>query len=104
MDWLNIVPNLDVRISEGFVHVKMYIFDNLVIVGSANLTITGMRENLERIEIRDEPDYVSMSEKEFESLWSSSISLTPKLISTMERETPATTSFESISGVNIVKI
>lgn len=47
----------------------MFIIDSTVITGSANLTLTGMRKNIERIEIHNEPEYLYQSEKTFNQLW-----------------------------------
>jgi len=68
--WKQLLPNLSIGISEEFVHAKMFIIDSTVITGSANLTLTGMRRNIERIEIHNDPEYLYQSEKTFHKLWS----------------------------------
>jgi phosphatidylserine/phosphatidylglycerophosphate/cardiolipin synthase-like enzyme len=64
--------NINVRIPERFVHEKMYISDELAIVGSANLTYSGTHKNVEHIELIREPDRIDALIAHFNELWDSS--------------------------------
>jgi len=53
-----------------FVHVKLYVIDAVkAIVGSANLTYSGMNKNIERIEEKTESAEIQQEMRVFESLW-----------------------------------
>lgn len=60
-----------VKTPKNFVHSKMYIAENSVIHGSANLTYRGMHKNTEQIEIVNEQGMVERLRGEFLRLWKS---------------------------------
>ncbi len=63
---------LDVRIiGTGFVHEKLYITENLIITGSANLTYAGTHKNVEHIEIINDAEKIKGIKRHFDRLWSS---------------------------------
>jgi phosphatidylserine/phosphatidylglycerophosphate/cardiolipin synthase-like enzyme len=54
---------------DEFVHEKLYISDSMAIVGSANLTYSGMHKNIEHIEIiKDRPSIKALSDH-FNLMW-----------------------------------
>jgi phosphatidylserine/phosphatidylglycerophosphate/cardiolipin synthase-like enzyme len=59
------------RVPKGFVHAKMYIGDNLAVVGSANLTYAGMHENVEHIDVISDRGRINDLKKQFMGLWNS---------------------------------
>ncbi len=61
--------NISVRMPERFVHEKMYISEDLAIVGSANLTYSGMHRNVEHIELIRDPDRIDALVRHFNDLW-----------------------------------
>jgi len=67
-DWKK--PNLDVKYAdERFIHAKIYAVDGeLAVVGSANLTESGLWENIEYILIFEGDDAMKI-ESDFEKLW-----------------------------------
>ena len=63
---------IDVKVMRDvFVHEKVYISDNRAVVGSANLTYSGMHRNLEHTEVIDDLQEVSRLASHFEKLWDS---------------------------------
>ncbi|MDE1810823.1 MAG: hypothetical protein KGH66_02170 [Candidatus Micrarchaeota archaeon] len=56
---------------DKFVHEKLYITDNEAIVGSANLTFSGMHRNVEHIQIVRDAKKREELEEHFERLWAS---------------------------------
>ncbi|MCL4374135.1 MAG: phospholipase D-like domain-containing protein [Candidatus Marsarchaeota archaeon] len=64
--------NIEVKSTgKQFIHEKMYIGDNIAIVGSANLTFSGMHKNIEHIEIISDAAYIAKLKSHFEVLWKS---------------------------------
>ncbi|MDE1871238.1 MAG: hypothetical protein KGI06_03295 [Candidatus Micrarchaeota archaeon] len=62
--------NLLVKVPKGrFIHEKMYINGDTAIIGSANLTYSGMHRNIEHIEVIREPSRIGELRGHFESLW-----------------------------------
>ena len=57
------------RVPKGFVHAKMYIGDNLAVVGSANLTYAGMHGNVEHVEVISDKGRINDLKKQFMGLW-----------------------------------
>jgi phosphatidylserine/phosphatidylglycerophosphate/cardiolipin synthase-like enzyme len=63
---------IEVKISESrFIHEKLYISDGSAISGSANLTYSGTRKNIEHIEKTYDTDRISALKEHFNSLWNS---------------------------------
>ena len=59
-----------VKLMEGkLIHEKVYIGDGVAVVGSANLTYSGMHKNIEHIEVIKEGDRIAELEKHFRQLW-----------------------------------
>ncbi len=56
--------------NRGFIHSKIYIIDDIAVIGSPNLTVGGLRRNIEAIVLIDEVDKVKSLEKTFVKLWS----------------------------------
>lgn len=55
---------------EGFIHSKLYVIDReYAVTGSANLTRRGLYDNVESLNIFEEPDDVAKIELEFSRLW-----------------------------------
>ncbi len=66
------VANLRVKVSRNvFIHEKLYICEAAAISGSANLTFSGTRRNLEHIDIAVSMERVDALRRHFEELWSS---------------------------------
>jgi hypothetical protein len=65
------LENVEVRIlKDKLVHAKMIIIDeNLFIIGSANLTLSGLYENIEGYVVLSEPSLVKDSILKFDELW-----------------------------------
>ncbi|MGC8538145.1 MAG: phospholipase D family protein [Candidatus Micrarchaeia archaeon] len=64
--------NISVKYAPGFVHEKIYIGDSEAIIGSANLTYSGMHKNTEYLEVIRDNDRIAALEKHFNKLWDSS--------------------------------
>lgn len=62
--------NLHIKVPKGkFIHEKLYIGSNYAIVGSANLTYSGMHKNIEYMRIiNDQKELIELKEH-FNSLW-----------------------------------
>ena len=57
-------------IRERYLHVKLYVFDDkFAVVGSANLTESGMWNNIEHIVIFDNPEEIQTIRSDFLKLW-----------------------------------
>jgi hypothetical protein len=57
-------------LTDRFPHVKMVIIDDsLLIMGSANLTLSGLYQNVEGYVIIDDPEAVKKSSLSFEEIW-----------------------------------
>jgi phosphatidylserine/phosphatidylglycerophosphate/cardiolipin synthase-like enzyme len=54
---------------DDFVHEKLYISDSMAIVGSANLTYSGMHKNVEHIQMIDDKGEIKELKEHFNSLW-----------------------------------
>ena len=65
------VKGVHLKIPKQFVHAKMYISDDQVISGSANLTYKGTHSNVEHIEISRDPQEVEQMQDEFWRMWKS---------------------------------
>ncbi|MDE1869648.1 MAG: hypothetical protein KGH71_01520 [Candidatus Micrarchaeota archaeon] len=63
--------NIEMRIPQEFVHVKMYLGGPAAILGSANLTYKGMHVNVEHIELIENADRIRELERQFWTLWNS---------------------------------
>lgn len=63
--------NIEMRIPQEFVHVKMYLARDAAILGSANLTYKGMHANVEHIELIENPERIRELETQFYTLWNS---------------------------------
>lgn len=62
--------NFQLKVSrDKFVHEKLYITDNEAIIGSANLTFSGMHKNIEHIQIIRDPKKREELEEHFNMLW-----------------------------------
>ncbi len=62
--------NLKVKVAKGkFVHEKVYIGNDIAIVGSANLTYNGMHKNVEHIDVIKDDARIRQLREHFESLW-----------------------------------
>lgn len=62
--------DIEVRIyQDRFVHEKAYISHEAAAVGSANLTFSGMRKNVERVEIITDPSRIRTLRDHFFDLW-----------------------------------
>jgi phosphatidylserine/phosphatidylglycerophosphate/cardiolipin synthase-like enzyme len=55
--------------TDKFIHEKLYISENVAIVGSANLTYSGTHKNIEHIEIIRDKSKISELEKHFDQTW-----------------------------------
>ncbi len=63
--------NLFVKvISKPFIHEKIYLSSKAVITGSANLTYSGTRKNIEHIEVSTSTGKVEEMQRHFEAIWS----------------------------------
>jgi phosphatidylserine/phosphatidylglycerophosphate/cardiolipin synthase-like enzyme len=63
---------INVRVaSESFVHEKIYLGDDHAVVGSANLTYSGLHKNVEHIEVIRDSAKLSQMSRHFEELWRS---------------------------------
>ena len=62
--------DIEVRISyDKFVHEKAYISQDAAAVGSANLTYSGMRKNVERVEVITDSGRIRSLKSHFFDLW-----------------------------------
>ena len=70
-DWTR--PSLDYKvIKRDFVHAKIYVVDGrIAMVGSANLTYSGLWNNIEHLLITQTQEEVEMIEGDFDKLWNS---------------------------------
>ncbi len=60
------------KIPDGqFVHEKVYITDDMAIVGSANLTYSGTHKNIEHVEVISDKSKIYELERHFNGLWRS---------------------------------
>jgi len=66
------VEEIKVRVlKDKFIHAKMIIIDDsLFIIGSANLTLSGLYENIESYAVLSEPSLIKELILKFEELWS----------------------------------
>ena len=55
--------------TDRFVHEKMYISENMAIVGSANLTYSGTHRNVEHIEIIKDKERIEQLNRHFKDIW-----------------------------------
>ena len=55
--------------NERFIHEKIYLADDYAIVGSANLTYSGLHKNVEHIEVIHDGEKLSQMGRHFEELW-----------------------------------
>ncbi len=62
--------NISIKISKKFIHEKIYIGNDLAIIGSANLTYNGMHKNIEYVEIIKDKNKINSLKDHFNSLWS----------------------------------
>ena len=77
-------PNLSVRIYDGDLHIKGYIFHNdnnlnTILIGSSNLTQNALKSNLEwnlKITSLDNGELLADTISEYEKIWSESVPLT----------------------------
>ncbi len=66
----NLNDNLEVRVADQL-HAKIYVVDGkIAIIGSANLTESGMYGNVEHIDIKLDPKLVLEISRGFDNLWS----------------------------------
>ncbi|MEM3199718.1 MAG: phospholipase D-like domain-containing protein [Candidatus Micrarchaeaceae archaeon] len=63
--------NLRIKFASASVHEKLYIGENEAIVGSANLTYSGMHSNIEHIEIIKDKEEIEKITRHFYKLWNS---------------------------------
>ena len=80
-------PGVTVRYFVSGFHAKIYIFDRVALVGSANLTHSGLNTNREAvIKLDDESDTETIDEARalFEDLWRLGTVLTPKKLEGFE--------------------
>ena len=61
--------NIKIKKPKDFVHMKLYIGDNMAITGSANLTYNGTHKNIETIEIITDINEINELKREFYKLW-----------------------------------
>jgi len=70
---LSLIKNLSVRVEDKpeirLIHDKTYIVDEIVVVGSFNLTESAFRGNFERAEIKLHPETIKTEKKQYEDLW-----------------------------------
>lgn len=67
--------NVEVRVLDDL-HAKLYIIDNkYAISGSANLTLRGMRHNIEHVEVKMDKDSINEFNKVFNEMWKDAIIL-----------------------------
>jgi phosphatidylserine/phosphatidylglycerophosphate/cardiolipin synthase-like enzyme len=65
--------DIEIRTSyDRFVHEKAYISRDAAAVGSANLTYSGMRKNVERVEVITDPARIGVLRDHFFDLWKAS--------------------------------
>jgi phosphatidylserine/phosphatidylglycerophosphate/cardiolipin synthase-like enzyme len=57
-------------IRDKFVHEKLYISNGTAVIGSANLTYSGMHKNIEHVEVIRNGKEVDALKRHFEELWS----------------------------------
>jgi len=71
------VPEIQVRvIKDKLLHAKMVLIDeSLLIIGSANLTLSGLHENIESYVVLTNADIATESLTRFEELWNMAVSL-----------------------------
>jgi hypothetical protein len=63
-------------LKDKFVHAKMIIIDDsFLIIGSANLTLSGLYENIESYAVLSESNLIKESVQKFDELWNISIEL-----------------------------
>ena len=64
-------PRLNIKVSrKAFVHSKMYIVDgSYAVVGSANLTKSGLWENIETVTIYRDPEEVEEVKRDYLKIW-----------------------------------
>lgn len=82
------IPNLSVRYLTRRFHAKIYLFDAVAMVGSANLTDGGMLSNREGVVVFDRPedsDTVDEVRALFLELWESGRVLTTEILELFER-------------------
>lgn len=65
------LPNLHVKVvTNRFIHEKLYLTDEEAVVGSANLTYSGMHKNIEHIDVTRDQAKVTKLTDHFNELWS----------------------------------
>lgn len=80
-------PNIAVRYLTRRFHAKIYVFDQIAIVGSSNLTDGGLFSNREAAILLhqvDDPDVVDEVRSLFAELWEAADVLTPKIYATFD--------------------
>ncbi len=64
------LKNISVKVATGrFIHEKLYIAEEEAIVGSANLTYSGMHKNIEHIDVIKDKNKINELSNHFEQLW-----------------------------------
>ena len=64
------MDNVEIRLYDiDFLHGKAYIFDNLVIIGSSNFTVSGLTHNTELNSVSLDSEAVYTREKWFDRFW-----------------------------------
>ncbi len=67
--------NVEVKILKDL-HAKIYIIDEkYVVTGSANLTLRGMRHNIEHVEVKMDKNSINELNKVFNKMWKDAIIL-----------------------------
>ena len=64
--------NSDIEIGisyDKFIHEKAYISQSAAAIGSANLTYSGLRKNVERVEVITDPERIKSLRSHFFDLW-----------------------------------
>ncbi|MEM3791432.1 MAG: phospholipase D-like domain-containing protein [Candidatus Micrarchaeaceae archaeon] len=64
--------NIEAREPKEFTHAKLYMSEDLAIVGSVNLTFYGTHKNIETWEIIDKKDEIEKLLKKFRKIWKES--------------------------------
>lgn len=75
--------NVEIRVSKEFVHAKLYIFDNLSIIGSSNFTAAGLTRKGEYNKVSGKFS-ADDDRKWFETFWVDSIDMKKELIELLE--------------------
>ncbi len=78
------VPNLAIRYFTYRFHAKVYLFDDCALVGSSNLTDSGMHTNREATVFLERTDEVASIRALCQELWTSAEVLTPIVLKSFE--------------------